>query len=140
MHVTGIACIAHKSLKICERCRLETTEPTLKRLHRLEISSGCRMRFPIEPCNRPLSERVIFPRPFKFRMDSPIFWCSKLVKNAQVHGKDNSLAGDPARFHTTRWSVVVVAAQSEMAGSRAALSDAEIRALCDAIIAAEGRT
>jgi len=46
-----------------------------------------------------------------------------LVNNAQVRGKDNSLAGDPARFDTTRWSVIVVAAQSEMPGSRAALSD-----------------
>jgi RNA polymerase sigma factor (sigma-70 family) len=71
----------------------------------------------------PLSERVTFLIPFKFRMDSPNFWCSKLVKNAQVHGKDNSLPGDPARFHTTRWSVIVVAAQSQMPGSRAALSE-----------------
>jgi RNA polymerase sigma factor (sigma-70 family) len=71
----------------------------------------------------PLSERVTFLGAFKFRMDSPIFWCSKLVKNADVHGKDNSLAGDPARFHTTRWSVIVAAAQSQVPGSRAALSE-----------------
>ena len=45
------------------------------------------------------------------------------MNNAQVRGKDNSLAGDPARFDTTRWSVIVVAAQSEMPGSRAALSE-----------------
>jgi len=56
-------------------------------------------------------------------MDSPILWCSMLVKDAQVREKDNSLAGDPARFDTTRWSVIVVAAQSQMPGSRAALSD-----------------
>src|SRR6266478_9741620 len=56
-------------------------------------------------------------------MDSAIVWCSKLDENVQVPGKDESLAGDPARFHTTRWSVIVVAAQSEMPGSRAALSE-----------------
>jgi RNA polymerase sigma factor (sigma-70 family) len=77
----------------------------------------------VRSCNEPLSERVMFFKSFKFRMDSPIFWCSKLVKNAQVRGKDDSLAGDPARFHTTRWSVIVVAAHSEMPGSRAALSE-----------------
>jgi RNA polymerase sigma factor (sigma-70 family) len=65
----------------------------------------------------------MFSNGFKFRMDSPIFWCFKLENNAQVPGKDDSLAGDPARFHTTRWSVIVVAAQSEMPGSRAALSE-----------------
>ena len=56
-------------------------------------------------------------------MDSLVFWCSKFVENAQVHGKDNSSSDDPAHFHTTRWSVIVVAAQSQMPGSRAALSE-----------------
>src|SRR6476660_7212773 len=56
-------------------------------------------------------------------MDSAIVWCSKLDKNVQVAGKDESLAGDPARFHTTRWSVIVAAAPSELPGSRAALSE-----------------
>jgi RNA polymerase sigma-70 factor (ECF subfamily) len=56
-------------------------------------------------------------------MDSAILRCSKLVENVQVRGKDNSLPGDPARFDTTRWSVIVAAAQSQMPGSRAALSD-----------------
>jgi RNA polymerase sigma factor (sigma-70 family) len=40
-----------------------------------------------------------------------------------VHGRDHSSAGDPARFYTTRWSVIVTAAQSQMPGSRAALSE-----------------
>jgi RNA polymerase sigma factor (sigma-70 family) len=65
----------------------------------------------------------MFPDGSKFVMDSPIFWCSKLDKNVQVSGKDESLAGDPARFHTTHWSVIVAAAQSELPGSRAALSE-----------------
>ena len=43
--------------------------------------------------------------------------------SAQVHGKDNSSSGDPAHFNTTRWSAIVVAAQSQMPSSRAALSD-----------------
>ena len=73
--------------------------------------------------NVSLSERVTFWRPLKFPIDSPIYWCSFFGKDFDVHGEKNSLAGDPARFDTTRWSVIVVAAQSQMPGSRAALSD-----------------
>ena len=73
--------------------------------------------------NLGLSNRVIFRGSFKFPIDSPIFWCSFLAKTSQVEGRDNSLEGDPARFYTTRWSVVVEAAQSQMPGSRAALSE-----------------
>jgi len=70
-----------------------------------------------------LSEGVIFSGQHKFTMDRPILWCSKLVNKAQVHGRDNSSSDDPAHFHTTRWSAIVVAAQSQMPGSRAALSE-----------------
>ena len=73
--------------------------------------------------NVSLSERVTFGGPLKFPIDSPIYWCSFFGKDFDVHGEKNSLAGDPARFDTTRWSVIVVAAQSQMPGSRAALSD-----------------
>jgi RNA polymerase sigma-70 factor (ECF subfamily) len=45
------------------------------------------------------------------------------MDNVQVDGKDSWSAGDPARFHTTRWSVIIVAAQSQMPGSRAALGE-----------------
>ena len=34
-----------------------------------------------------------------------------------------STADDPARFHTTRWSAILVAAQSQLPGSQAALSE-----------------
>ena len=34
-----------------------------------------------------------------------------------------SMADDPARFHTTRWSAILVAAQSQLPGSQAALSE-----------------
>ena len=70
-----------------------------------------------------LSEGVIFSGQHKFTMDRPILWCSKLVNKAQVHGRDNSSSDDPAHFHTTRWSAIVVAAQSQMPGSRAAISE-----------------
>jgi RNA polymerase sigma-70 factor (ECF subfamily) len=77
----------------------------------------------VQPTQPALFERVIFPGQHKFTMDRPIFWCSKLVNKAQVYGKDNSSSDDPAHFHTTRWSAIVVAAQSQMPGSRAALSE-----------------
>ncbi|HKM57174.1 MAG TPA: sigma factor [Chthoniobacterales bacterium] len=35
----------------------------------------------------------------------------------------SSTADDPARFHTTRWSEILVAAQSQLPGSQAALSE-----------------
>jgi RNA polymerase sigma factor (sigma-70 family) len=70
-----------------------------------------------------LSKRISFTQLRNFTMDSPIFRCFKLPENVQVKGEHNSLAGDPARFHTTRWSVIVAAAQSQMPGSRAALSE-----------------
>jgi RNA polymerase sigma-70 factor (ECF subfamily) len=38
----------------------------------------------------------------------------------QEHG---SISGDPARFRTTRWSVILAAAESQMPGSQAALSE-----------------
>ena len=37
--------------------------------------------------------------------------------------KHASTADDPARFHTTRWSAILVAAQSQLPGSQAALSE-----------------
>ena len=77
----------------------------------------------IQPTPGALSERVTFPGEPKFPMDSPILWCSKLVNKAQVHGRDNSSSDDPAHFQTTRWSAIVVAAQSQMPGSRAALGE-----------------
>jgi RNA polymerase sigma factor (sigma-70 family) len=77
----------------------------------------------IRPCNEPLSPWVRFSNWLKFVWTAQFFWCSKLEKNVPVHGKDDSFAGDPARFHTTRWSEIVVAAQTDMPGSRAALSE-----------------
>jgi RNA polymerase sigma factor (sigma-70 family) len=91
------------------------------------------MRFPtelvtaIQQPQRRLPERVNFHPPFKFAMDSLAFWCSKFIGSAQVHGRDNSSSDDPAHFHTTRWSAIVVAAQSQMPGSRAALSELCVR-------------
>ena len=38
----------------------------------------------------------------------------------QEHG---SMSGDPAQFRTTRWSVILVAAESQMPGSQEALTE-----------------
>jgi len=46
-----------------------------------------------------------------------------IVSQLQVDSKDGSMADDPARFHTTRWTAILVAAQSQLPGSRAALSE-----------------
>jgi RNA polymerase sigma factor (sigma-70 family) len=40
-----------------------------------------------------------------------------------VDPQHGSMADDPARFHTTRWSAIFVAAQSQLPGSQAALTD-----------------
>ena len=46
-----------------------------------------------------------------------------------------------ASFHTTRWTIVMRAAQSQAQGgvSDPAEIDEEIHALCEAVIASEGR-
>jgi hypothetical protein len=97
-----------------------------------------------------------------------------------VNPEHAAVTADPARFRTTRWSAILVAAASEMPGSQTALSELcrlywyplyaftrrrgheppdaqdltqgfflhllnpadieqEIHALCDALVAAEGR-
>jgi RNA polymerase sigma-70 factor (ECF subfamily) len=40
-----------------------------------------------------------------------------------VDPEHGSIADDPARFHTTRWSAILVAAQSKLPGSQAALAN-----------------
>jgi RNA polymerase sigma factor (sigma-70 family) len=40
-----------------------------------------------------------------------------------VNPEDLSVAGDPARFRTTRWTAILVAAESQMPGSEAALTE-----------------
>jgi RNA polymerase sigma factor (sigma-70 family) len=40
-----------------------------------------------------------------------------------VDPEHGSMSDDPARFHTTRWSAILVAAQSQLPGSQAALSE-----------------
>ena len=58
-----------------------------------------------------------------------------------------SFADNPARFQTTRWSAILVAAQSQLlvreeigrTVTDPAEIDQEIHALCEALIAAEGR-
>jgi hypothetical protein len=65
---------------------------------------------------------------------------------------DHQSSADAAgRFRTTRWSAVLLSAQSQIPGSRAALAElcriywfpiysfVEIHALCEALIATEGR-
>jgi RNA polymerase sigma factor (sigma-70 family) len=46
-----------------------------------------------------------------------------IVSELQVDPEHGSLADDPARFQTTRWSAILVAAQSQLPGSQAALTD-----------------
>jgi RNA polymerase sigma factor (sigma-70 family) len=49
---------------------------------------------------------------------------AKLVAALQVDPEhSSSTADDPARFHKTRWSAILVAAQSRLPGSQAALSE-----------------
>jgi hypothetical protein len=45
-----------------------------------------------------------------------------------------------ASFHTTRWTIVMRAAQSQARGGQSALAaiDEEIHGLCDALITSEG--
>ena len=46
-----------------------------------------------------------------------------------------------ASFHTTRWTIVMRAAQSQARGGESALAktDEEIRAFCDALVTSEGK-
>jgi RNA polymerase sigma-70 factor (ECF subfamily) len=48
---------------------------------------------------------------------------NKLAHKVQVDPEHGSIADDPARFRTTRWSAILVAAESGMPGSEAALAD-----------------
>jgi RNA polymerase sigma factor (sigma-70 family) len=41
----------------------------------------------------------------------------------QVNPEHDSTTGDPGRFRTTRWSAILVAAESQLAGSEAALAE-----------------
>jgi hypothetical protein len=46
-----------------------------------------------------------------------------------------------ASFHTTRWTIVMKAARSQAQEEQTAMAeiDEEIRALCDVLVASEGR-
>jgi RNA polymerase sigma factor (sigma-70 family) len=46
-----------------------------------------------------------------------------LSLEVQVDPDDGLIADDPARFRTTRWSAILVAAESQMEGSQAALTE-----------------
>ena len=46
-----------------------------------------------------------------------------IVAELQAEPEHGSTADDPARFNTTRWSAVLVAAQSQLPGSQAALTE-----------------
>src|SRR5271166_1005295 len=46
-----------------------------------------------------------------------------IVAELQVKSEHGSTPDDPARFNTTRWSAVLVAAQSQLPGSQAALTE-----------------
>jgi RNA polymerase sigma factor (sigma-70 family) len=48
---------------------------------------------------------------------------NEIVAALQVEPEHGSMADDPARFNTTRWSAVLVAAQSQLPGSQAALTE-----------------
>jgi hypothetical protein len=48
---------------------------------------------------------------------------SELAQEYYVNPKQVSGTGDPARFRTTRWSAILVAAESRMPGSQAALAE-----------------
>jgi RNA polymerase sigma factor (sigma-70 family) len=48
---------------------------------------------------------------------------SELALSFYVNPEDVSVAGDPARFRTTRWSAILIAAESQMPGSQAALAE-----------------
>jgi len=47
---------------------------------------------------------------------------NKLALEVKVDPEHGSIADDPARFCTTRWSAIIVAEESEMPSSHAALT------------------